>query len=532
MSQPNDGSGRAPVAIVRPTTSVTSGIAVTQKLVGAAVAFGDLLRGTFGPNGLDKMMFKTTGETAVTNDGAKIVAELLVKHPAAKAFVALAESQENACGDGVTGCLIIASELMREAGRLLEKGLHPLVLVQGYQQALEIALDTLDERVVNTTGLDDERILHVASTSMKGTSAETGGDHLATLIVEAAKNVIKPVDGEMRISTEDVRMAKRGIGSIGDTRLVKGLIIERNLDLDRLPRQIQNGTVAVLSCPLENESTSRDAEIEVENPEQWLAFMNAQEASLKAKAEAVIQSGAKAVFSAENVDARILHILVDEGIFVIGGLERSGVEDIALACNARMIDHVDDLTSDVLGSFEKLQIETLEGDESRRERLHLISGDSAGIVTIDVGGGDGAASEEIIRGLYDALCSTTSALETGEVLLGGGSLHMAASLAIKEASESCAGRERLAMEAFARALEAIPATLADNAGIDRLDALLELRASHRQGNFNHGIGVDGKAVEITQAWSSAETLSHAIQAASETACGLLRVDQVISARGD
>ena len=532
MAHPNDGSGRAPVAIVRPTTSVTSGVAVTQKLVTASVAFGDLLRGTFGPNGLDKMMYKTNGQTAVTNDGAKIIAELLVKHPAAKAFVQLAESQENACGDGVTGCIIIASELMREAGRLLEKGLHPLVLVEGYQRALQTTLETIDARVVRIQPTDNKRLLDVARTAMMGTTAESGSDHLAQCIVTAAQTVATNRDGTLHVRTEDVRMAKRGVGGIADSTLVSGLIIERHLDLDRLPRHLRNGTVAVLSCPLEIESSSRDAEIEVTSPDQWVAFMDAEEAQLDAKAQAVLDSGATLVFCAEGIDPRVMHRCADAGVFALAGLERSGAEDVAAATGAMMIDHLDSLDASVLGSFKTMSIETLEGDDSRRERLHLDVGEHAGLATVDVGGGDGVASEEVIRGLYDALCSVTSAMETGEVLLGGGSLHIAASLAIKEAAEAQGGRERLAMEAFARALEAIPAVLATNAGNDHLDTLLELRAHHRDGSAESGVQSTGSVGLIEVAWSSAETLAHAIEAACETACGLLRVDQVISARGD
>jgi chaperonin GroEL (HSP60 family) len=208
MAGANDGSGRAPVAIVRPTTTVTSGVGVTQKLVTAAVAFGDLMRGTFGPQGLDKMLYKTNGETAVTNDGAKIVAELLVKHPAAKAFVQLAESQEQACGDGVTGCLIFASELMREAGRLLERGLHPLVVVNGYRQALEVTLHTLASLCEPCNGRK-ETLLGVARTAMNGTSADTGSNTLSSLVVQAL-NLVRSTDG---VDHEDVRMSKRTQGT-------------------------------------------------------------------------------------------------------------------------------------------------------------------------------------------------------------------------------------------------------------------------------------------------------------------------------
>ena len=532
MAQPNDGSGRAPVAIVRPTTSVTSGPAVTQKLVNASVAFGNLLKGTFGPNGLDKMMYKTSGETAVTNDGAKIVAELLVKHPAAKAFVQLAESQENACGDGVTGCLLLASELMREAGRLLEKGLHPLLVVKGYQAALETTLKVLDERVVRISPIDVERLILVAKTAMTGTSAESGSEHLARCIVEAAQTVSGESNGVLHVRTQDVRMTKRGVGTLSDTSLLQGLVLERRFDLDRMPRHLSAGKIAVLSCPIALEQSSRDAEIEISSPDQWVAFMEAEEALLEQKATQVLSSGASIVICAEEIDPRILHRFVDAGLFALGGLERAGAEDIAKASSAQMLDHLDDLSPSSLGSFESMSVEVFEGDDARRERLHLDIGADARLATVDVGGGDGVATEEIIRGLYDALCSVTSAMETGEVLLGGGSLHMAASLAVKDAAEQHAGRERLAMEAFARALESIPSSLISNSGNDQLDCLLELRSKHRQGHAEFGVSVTGTCQPIEQAWASAETLAHAIEAACDTACGLLRVDQVISARGD
>ena len=287
MAGGNDGSGRAPVAIVRPTTSVTSGVGVTQKLVTAAVAFGDLMQGTFGPQGLDKMLYKTNGETAVTNDGAKIVAELLVKHPAAKAFVQLADAQEQACGDGVTGCLLFASELMREAGRLLERGLHPLVCIQGYQTALEVALGHL-ESVGETLEENDSRLLAVAQTSMTGTSADTGDATLSSLVVQA----LQTVSSSESVDHEDVRIVKRTQGNVIDTRLVDGLILDAALTLDRLPRRLDGGSVLTLTCPLDHEEASRDTEIEVEKAEQWMAFIDAKDAILKQKAEAVLATGA------------------------------------------------------------------------------------------------------------------------------------------------------------------------------------------------------------------------------------------------
>lgn len=530
--QPNDGSGRAPVAIVRPTTSVTSGVAVTQKLVSAAVAFGNLLKGTYGPNGLDKMLYKTNGETAVTNDGAKIVAELLVKHPAAKAFVQLAESQENACGDGVTGCIIFASELMRESGVLLEKGLHPLVLVRGYQDAMQQTIATW-QRNSHQVSITDDEILHsVALTAMTGTAVESVGHILAELIVSATQHVARQQDSGWVVDTESVRMAKKGTGSLSDTSLIKGIIIDKNLDLEKLPRRLESGKVVVFSCPLEIEKTSYDAEIEISTTEQWSSFMAAEQKILHNKAAKIIDSGADLVFCAETVDSRILHQLADNGICVVPSMDKSGAEDVALATGALLIDHVDSIDEQTLGNFESMVVETFDSAEGLRDRMYLHVGETSGLTTLDVCGGGDTSSEEFIRGMYDGLKSVARAIESGTTSCGGGNQHATAALAIREYAESVAGRERLAIEGFARALEAIPSTLIANSGNNMLDGLLELRSLIRLGKHNSGIDSAGKAAELDNIWECSETSLHALEAACETACGLLRVDQVISSRGD
>ena len=520
MAQSPDGTGSAPVRITKSSTSVVSGVGVTQKLVGAAIAFGNVLRGTFGPNGLDKMLYKSNGEAAVTNDGAKIVAELLVKHPAAKAFVSLAESQENACGDGVTGCIILASELMSEAGRLLERGLHPLILVKGYQMALSETLAVIDERAVQA----DKLLEQVARTALVGRSTENALEHLSQIISQAVE-IIPDSDFER------VRMVKAGEGTPATSNLVSGIILEKRLALDRMPRKLPTSKVSVLSCPLELEQSAVSAEIEISTPEQYEAFIEAEEKNIDEITNKAISSGASAIFSAEGIDQRILHSLADAGVFAMGGLEKPLSEDIAKSCGAKLCDHLDDI-SECLGEIKSLRHQRLEGPEGVKERLTLEVGSNAGIVTILVGGTDGVASEETIRGLYDSLRSTCLAKEENSVILGGGSLHMAASLRVREAAEKCSGRERLSMEAFSRALEAIPAALATNTGEDRIDTLLELRSMHRAGNSNAGITQSGKPGEIVDAWLPTYTLEHSISAACESACGLLRVDQVISARGD
>lgn len=520
MAHVPDGTGKAPVTITKSTTSVTSGASVPQKLVAAASAFANVLRGTFGPNGLDKMLYKTNGETAVTNDGAKIIAELMVKHPAAKAFVSLAESQENACGDGVTGCILLAGELMSEAGRLLERDLHPLILVNGYQMALTETLAVLDKRSQPVA----DKLTAIAKTSLVGRSTEGASDHLANLISKAVESLENS-------DYEKVRMVKERKGTVADSRIIQGMVIEKRISLDRIPKNLNSCKIAVLSCPLELEITTREAEIKISTPEQLEAFIDAEENNISAIANLVIKSGAKAVFSSEGIDQRVLHLLADAQIFAMGGTGIEIAEDIALTSGAQLCDHLDDIDSG-LGQITTLTHQRFEGEEGIRERILLEVEQNPGLITILVGGSDGVAAEETIRGLFDALRSVCLAKDDDQIILGGGSLHLAASLAVREAAEACSGRERLAMEAFSRALEAIPASLAGNTGADKIDTLLELRSMHRTGNSDAGVDHNGKPATIDQAWLPSYTLEHAISAACETACGLLRVDQVISARGD
>ncbi|MGB1659157.1 MAG: TCP-1/cpn60 chaperonin family protein [Candidatus Poseidoniaceae archaeon] len=525
MAQQDDGSGRAPVVIVRPTTSVTSGVAVTQKLVGAAVAFGDILRRTFGPNGLDKMMYKTNGENAITNDGAKIVAELLVKHPAAKAFVQLAESQENACGDGVTGCLLFASELMKEAGRLLERGVHPLVLIEAYQESMAQTLDILDKR--SKMEINSDSLHSVAKTAMVGKSA--GGDALAQLLVECMTTI---QSSGRPVRAENVRMTKRGHDSLQETRLIKGVIIDKKFDSERTPKISQPSKVLALTCPLTIQKTKRDAEIEIERPEQMVAFLDAEEKLIEEKITLIKQSGANVVFTSKEVDERIQHACNNDEILLVGMMEEDGIEDIAAATGATLINHLDDVTSESLGSVQSALVDVSEHEDGRRTRLIVDVGMNSGLVTIDVGGGQGAAVEEYIRAMYDALRTLESVLQHPGTLLGGGSFHIAAALHLREQAEAISGRQRLAIEAFARALETIPSTLALNAGEDQIDTLLQLRAAHHNHSDQFGVCKNGRIGEIQDVLLSSHTVSHALQAAVETASGLLRVDQVISSRGD
>lgn len=523
------GGGRGPVSIVRSTTRVTSGPEVTQKLISAATAFGNLMEGTFGPQGLDKMLYKSNGQTAITNDGAKIIAELLVKHPAAKAFVQLASAQEESCGNGVTTSVLLASSLLKEAGMLLEKRLHPLIVVEGYQQALAQCLEWIENSSQKSD--DESRIIHtLLTTSMNGTMASNDQDHLAQLLAKAFTHI--EAKKHPRFAYEHIRMAKRRSGSIANTRCIAGLIIDQNAQLDGQPRRLSNGTIACLTCPIEYETSSRDAEIQISSTEQWSAFVNAKKNILQKKIEQIRASGAQLIFSSQTIDASILHTLTNEGCVLMGNIDEELLNDIALASSSDLVDHLDDLSPASCGRFNEYKIEVTEGAEGRRERAIIDIGETSKIATLDVGGDGGEASEEVVRNMYDAMRSATVFFAEPSYVYGGGATFIGAALHIRQWAERNSTRERLAIEAFARSLERIPSALAGNAGKDKLDTILELRAIHREGKSKTGVASDGTLQDMDEVIEPLYTVLHALELATETACGLLRVDQVISARGD
>jgi len=516
----DDAAGKPPVVILREESSVTSGTAVQDKLIAAARVFADLLRPTYGPRGLDKMLYKTDGTTAVTNDGAKIVAELMVKHPAAKMFVAMAEAQENACGDGVTGTLLMCSELLIEANRLLTKGLHPLTVVAGYERATEVALQTIASRA---HPVESDSLHRIAMTSMTGKAAEGSADLLAKLVVEA----LETVGG----NTKDVTMHKTGSGGLADSRLVHGIVVRRRVLLDALPNRIENATVAVIHGDLALRKQKRDAEIEIEAVEQLEAFLAAEESGRDDLAKTLLASGANVFLCTGDVDKGLLHRLMRAGCFAAGELDDGELHNIAAATGSRIVEHLSDLSSEDTGSAGLLSTERRPASSQVEDLIRLEDCSSPKAVTIEVGGSNELAAEEAVRAIHDALRSTSLALDDGRILYGGGATHMACALAIREASEHESGRERLAMEAYARALEIIPASLAQNAGVDALDRILELRAAQRNGVHDAGITPSGEVGPI-DARETATCLESALNGATETCSSMLRIDQVVSARGD
>ena len=499
---------------------------VQEKLITAARVFSDLLKPTFGPRGLDKMLYKTDGTTAITNDGAKIVAELMVKHPAAKMMVSMGNVQEETCGDGVTTTMLLCGSLLIEANILLKKGLHPLTLVEGYRIALKAAKEKIAEE---TTTVNKERLLGVAKTALRGKGAVTAIDLFSSIIVEALSTLS---ENRESVGAEHVTMFKSGLNSVHSSRLLKGVIVNRRVLMDNLPNNLVNPKIAVLDSDLKIRSFTRNVEIKITSANQLDSFVEAEQERKQLIANAMINSGANVVFCTGEIDREILYLLSDNSILTVGELDSSEVENIAEATGANIIDSIMDIESSDIGICGSIDWERREHTDQIEDVITIDKCKEPKIVTIEVGGSGDVSTEEIIRGLHDSLRATSIAITENEILLGAGTIHSQMANSVREASESEPGRARLAMEAFARALETIPATLVENSGGESLDRILELRTASRENDIPMGINIEGFVTPTKDVWHPRSVIEASLESATETAMSMLRIDQVISSRGD
>ena len=350
----SEGEGTPPVVIVRPETTISGGTAVQEKMIAASRAFADILKPTFGPRGLDKMLYKTDGTTAITNDGAKIVAELMVKHPAAKAFVSLAESQENACGDGVTRSLLFCGELLTEADRLIRMGLHPLTIVDGFLAALEIVENQIEDCSTPINPEDQIVIESIANTALRGKSADQNIGLFSSLASTATIQISSIVDGNIHANSENISMYLQGTGGLNDSCVIQGIIVRRRVLLDRLEGKYENSRIAVISGDLSPRSLTRDAEIEVENPDQLSQFIEQQEKHRSSLVKKLLDLEIKAVIAGGEIDQDILHHLADMGIFVAGEFDESELKNLASSTGSTISSSVHQLDNTDVGFAKEI----------------------------------------------------------------------------------------------------------------------------------------------------------------------------------
>ncbi|WP_339105806.1 thermosome subunit alpha [Haloterrigena salinisoli] len=516
--------GNQPLIVLSEDSQRTSGKDAQSMNIQAGKAVAESVRTTLGPKGMDKMLVDSTGNVIVTNDGVTLLSEMEIDHPAADMIVEVAETQEDEVGDGTTSAVVIAGELLSQAEELLDQDIHATTLAQGYRQAAEEATEALEEVAIDVEEDDDEILEQIAATAMTGKGAESARDLLSRLVVEA----VQAVADDEGVDTDNIKVEKVVGGSIEESELVEGVIIDKERVSENMPYFAEDADVAIVDGDLEIKETEIDAEVNVTDPDQLEQFLEQEEQQLKEMAEKVSDAGADVVFVDGGIDDMAQHYLAQEGIIAVRRVKASDQNQLARATGATPVSSVDDLSEDDLGFAGSVAQKEIAGDQ----RIFVEDVDDAKAVTLILRGGTDHVIDEVDRAIEDSLGVVRTTLEDGKVVAGGGAPEVDLSLSLRDYADSVGGREQLAVEAFADALEVIPRTLAENAGLDPIDSLVELRADHDAGDTSSGLDAyTGDTIDMAEegVYEPLRVKTQAIESATEAAVMLLRIDDVIAA---
>ncbi len=516
--------GNQPLIVLSEDSQRTSGKDAQSMNITAGKAVAESVRTTLGPKGMDKMLVDSTGSVVVTNDGVTILSEMEIDHPAANMIVEVAQTQEDEVGDGTTSAVVVSGELLKRAEELLDQDIHATTLAQGYRQAAEVATDALEDIAIDVDEDDTEILEQIAATAMTGKGAENARDLLSELVVSA----VQTVADEDRIDTDNVKVEKVVGGSIENSELVEGVIVDKERVSENMPYFAEDANVAIVDGALEIKETEIDAEVNVTDPDQLQEFMEQEEAQLQEMADTLADVGADVVFVDGGIDDMAQHYLAQEGIIAVRRVKSSDASRLARSTGARPVSTVDDLTEDDLGFAGSVAQKDIAGDQ----RIFVEDVEDAKAVTLILRGGTEHVIDEVDRAIEDSLGVVRTTLEDGQVVAGGGAPEIELSLALRDHADSVGGREQLAIEAFADALEIIPRTLAENAGLDPIDSLVELRSAHDGGDTAAGLDAytgDTIDMDAEGVYEPLRVKSQAIESATEAAVMLLRIDDVIAA---
>jgi len=520
-------NGGQPIFILPEGALRTSGRDAQRQNIMAGRAVAESVRTTLGPRGMDKMLVDDLGDIVITNDGATIVEEMNVEHPAAKMVVEVAKTQDDEVGDGTTTAVVITGELLGSAERLLEKGIHPTIIARGYRMAAEKADEILND-IGKDVGVDDEKLLReIAITAMTGKGAEISKDMLAELSVKAITQIAEKENGKITVDLDNVKVEKKEGGSVNDSELIQGIIIDKERVHAGMPKKVSNAKIALLDAAVEIKETETDAKIQITDPGQLQKFVAQEENILKEMVDSIVSSGATVVFCQKGIDDLAQHFLSKQGVFAVRRAKKSDMEKLAKATGASIVTNLKDLSSKDLGYAKDVEERKISGDE-----MVFVSGcKNPKAVSFLVRGGTEHVVDEVERAVNDALGGVAAAIEIGKIVAGGGAPEVELARKLREYADSVGGREQLAIAGFADAVEIIPRTLAESAGMDAIDTLVKLKSEHDKGNTDAGIMVqDAKTGDMWKA-NVIEPLkikTQAVKSASEATVMILRIDDVIA----
>jgi len=523
------GNGQAPIFILKEGTQRTRGKTAQSNNIAAAKAVADAVRSTLGPKGMDKMLVDSMGDVVITNDGATILKEMDIEHPAAKMIIEVAKTQEQHCYDGTTTAVILSGELLKKSEDLIEQNVHPTVICEGFRLAAEKACELLEVHGISTEN-DTDILNEVAKTALTGKSAGAVKSFMADICVRSVQAVGVVEDGERLVDIKDIKVEKRQGGSIRDSSLIDGIILDKERVHAGMPRLIQQGKIALINSAVEVKKTEVDAKIQITDPNQLALFLEEEEKYIRNLVDAIESSGANVLICQKGIDELAQHYLAKKGIFAIRRAKKSDMEALSKATGAQIITNIEDISPEDLGNAARIE----EKKIGESDMTFITGCPEAKSVSVLLRGGTEHVVDEIRRAFDDAVGVVSVAWEDGAVLTGGGSVLASISRELRSYAETIGGREQMAIEAFSGALEIIPRTLAENAGLDPVTTIIELRKAHADGQQFAGINVyDGGVANMKDAnvLEPLRVVEQAIQSATETAIMILRIDDVISSKG-
>jgi len=515
-----------PIYILREGSQRTAGRDAQRSNIMAAKAVAGAVRTTLGPKGMDKMLVDGMGDVVITNDGVTILKEMDIEHPAAKMMVEVAKTQDSMVGDGTTTAVVLAGEMLKQAEDLLEQEIHPTVIAAGYRDAADKSIEILKSIATKVTTKDDDLLRKIAITAMTGKGSQSARDELAMIAVSAAKSV---ADEDGTFDIDNITVEKKVGGSITDSQLVSGVVIDKARLHPDMPKKVTNAKIALLDAAVEIEKTEIDAKISITSPDQLQSFLDQEETMLRDMVKRIKDSGANVVFVQKGIDDLAQHFMAKAGLYAIRRVKKGDMEKLARATGAKVVNSIHELTKDDLGCAGLVEERKVSGDE-----MTFVEGcNNPKSVSIILHGGTEHVVDELDRAMNDALRVVGVALEDKMLVPGGGAPEVELALRLRAYASTVGGREQLAVEAFADAMEIIPKTLAENAGHDQIDSLVALRSKHENGMKSAGLDVDtGKPVDMLKLGvvEPLRVKTQAIQSAAEAAVMILRIDDVIASK--
>ncbi|MGQ9581886.1 MAG: thermosome subunit beta [Thermoplasmatota archaeon] len=521
--------GSVPILVLKEGTQREKGRGAQSNNIAAARAIADAVKSTLGPRGMDKMLVDSMGDVVITNDGVTILKEIDVEHPAAKMLVEVAKTQDQECGDGTTSAVVITGELLKRSEELVEQNVHPTIITGGFRMAADKATELL-EKMAEKVDINDREVLKkIAMTSMASKGGAAYREKLAEIAVRAVTSIAEERDGRFVVDKDSLLVVKKHGGSVGDTELVDGIILDKEVVHANMPKTVKDARIALLDVALEVKKTEVEAKIEITSPDQLQAFLNEEENMLKKKVELIKKSGANVVVCQKGIDDLVQYYLAKEKILAVRRAKESDMKKLARATGGRIVSNLNDLSKEDLG-----RAGLVEERKIGEDKMTFVTGcPKAKAVSILIRGGTEHVVDELERSLEDATRVVGVAIEDGKILPGGGAVHIELALGLKDYAASVGGREQLAIDAFADALEVVPRTLAENAGLDPINVLIDLRKAHKNRERATGVNVFTGKVEDMKKLSVIEPLRvdrQAIQSATEAAVMILRIDDVIAAK--